>query len=222
MSSYVPSMGVDSFPLWTVAFECLGVCTPPCVPYCSFESALFVSRDLSWVYCSIPFVDVVSTRRSSNHRFNQLADFHFLAGLSRCPALRVLRLSDNPIAEHPLYRLLCVACLPRLRELDNEEVTPQERSQALLHVAQHSLASLSNRVWNCHQFLRSALHTVCIDPTPLLCSAPLAGHPRASILCSDAASGTGSPLSPSSTSMALAQQRQPSADGLLWFVCCWS
>jgi cilla- and flagella-associated protein len=45
--------------------------------------------------------------------------------------LKVLWLWDNPIAEHPLYRQYIIKLLPNLTKLDNANVTPEEKSEAL-------------------------------------------------------------------------------------------
>ena len=50
--------------------------------------------------------------------------------LSKLPNLTVLWLCDNPCASHPMYRLFTVRCCTKLKQLDNVEVSPQERSQA--------------------------------------------------------------------------------------------
>ena len=51
--------------------------------------------------------------------------------LTYCPALKVLWLWDNPIAEHPLYRQYIIKLLPNLVKLDNAAVTPEEKAEAL-------------------------------------------------------------------------------------------
>ena len=61
----------------------------------------------------------------------QVADVRDMLHLAPLRELRVLWLSDNPCSEHPLYRLVAARLLPRLEKLDNKEVSPQEREEAL-------------------------------------------------------------------------------------------
>jgi hypothetical protein len=63
-------------------------------------------------------------------RKNEVADVAELSFLAPLKALRVLWLSDNPIADHPYYRQLAIRILPGLEKLDSNEVTDQERAQA--------------------------------------------------------------------------------------------
>lgn len=117
--------------------------------------------------------------------FNQLADFHVLASLRRCRQLRVLKLNDNPVCEHPLYRTLCLALLPALTELDNEEVTPAEREAALTLVARN--CHQPSRCWHQMQFLRSMRHPLSFrDPAGDWCSAVA---PRAALVDGKSAQG---------------------------------
>ena len=48
----------------------------------------------------------------------------YLAGLK---SLRKLSLSENPLAEHPKYRLFVIKALPYLEQLDNADVSTDER-----------------------------------------------------------------------------------------------
>ena len=64
-------------------------------------------------------------------RKNEVVDVAELQYLMPLRSLKVLWLSDNPCAEHPYYRQLAIRVLPSLEKLDSQEVTEQERQQAL-------------------------------------------------------------------------------------------
>jgi Leucine-rich repeat (LRR) protein len=63
-------------------------------------------------------------------RKNNIQDIMEVQHLKLLTNLRVLWLSHNPCADHPLYRLFVIKTLPNLVKLDNAEVTPEERDQA--------------------------------------------------------------------------------------------
>ncbi len=41
--------------------------------------------------------------------------------------MRKLSLSENPLAEHPKYRLFVIKAIPQLEQLDNADVSTDER-----------------------------------------------------------------------------------------------
>lgn len=63
-------------------------------------------------------------------RKNLIVDIAEIRYLQNMSALKVLWLLENPCAELPNYRLLVIKMLPSLEKLDNQAVTPEERSQA--------------------------------------------------------------------------------------------
>ena len=63
-------------------------------------------------------------------RKNLVVDITEVRYLQNMPALKVLWLLENPCAELPNYRLLVIKMLPSLEKLDNQQVTPEERTQA--------------------------------------------------------------------------------------------
>ena len=82
-------------------------------------------------------VNKISTLRDCQHCYNlkelylrknnlsSLAEIpKYLAGLQ---GLRKLSLSENPLAEHPKYRLFVLKALPYLEQLDNADVSTDER-----------------------------------------------------------------------------------------------
>ena len=88
--------------------------------------------------CSLSLNKIVSLKDFSSCkkltelylRKNVVTDLQEIKYLTLCPALKVLWLWDNPIAEHPLYRQYIVKLLPNLTKLDNNGVTPEERAEA--------------------------------------------------------------------------------------------
>mmetsp|Transcript_10446 Transcript_10446/g.33769 ORF Transcript_10446/g.33769 Transcript_10446/m.33769 type:complete len:284 (-) Transcript_10446:402-1253(-) len=63
-------------------------------------------------------------------RKNEVADLGELRHLVSLPALQVLWLSDNPCAGTEGYRKTVIRSLPRLKKLDNEDITAEERAAA--------------------------------------------------------------------------------------------
>lgn len=55
-------------------------------------------------------------------------ELKYLLNLRR---LKILSLNENPISDHPLYRLLVIKCLPNLEKLDNDMVTAEEKMKAM-------------------------------------------------------------------------------------------
>ena len=59
---------------------------------------------------------------------NLIADLRELRQLRPlAPHLVALGLEGNPIGNHPAYKHVCLTLLPRLRTLDAQPVTPQDR-----------------------------------------------------------------------------------------------
>lgn len=103
-------------------------------------------EDLSMLATELPNVEIVSlslNKISSLRDFqycsklqelylrkNNICDLRDVGYLQKLPSLKVLWLSNNPCAEHDLYRLYVIKMLPGLIKLDNAEVTQEERAQA--------------------------------------------------------------------------------------------
>jgi hypothetical protein len=64
-------------------------------------------------------------------RKNLIADLEEVCSLQSLPSLKILWLWDNPIAEKPDYRSYIIRTLPNLVKLDNQPVSPEERTGAL-------------------------------------------------------------------------------------------
>lgn len=63
-------------------------------------------------------------------RRNNIRDLSQVQFLSRLPHLQVLNLSDNPVARDPKYRRFVIATLPKLQQLDDINIAPEERRTA--------------------------------------------------------------------------------------------
>jgi hypothetical protein len=63
-------------------------------------------------------------------RKNMVADLDEIRSLQSLPNLRILWLWENPIAEKGNYRSFIIRALPNLTKLDNQAVTPEERTAA--------------------------------------------------------------------------------------------
>lgn len=61
------------------------------------------------------------------NKIESLREIHFLKNL---PNLRVLWLWDNPLSNHPHYRLYIIKMLPKLQKLDNAAVSQEEKLAA--------------------------------------------------------------------------------------------
>eukprot|EP01135_Chromosphaera_perkinsii_P009754 Nk52_evm19s1869 gene=Nk52_evmTU19s1869 len=84
-------------------------------------------------------------------RKNDLRDLHELQYLISLPKLRVLWLSDNPLAKHPKYRPTVLRALPWLHKLDNITVTPDEVERAQVEgVHLDDLMGQADKVANAH------------------------------------------------------------------------
>lgn len=64
-------------------------------------------------------------------RKNAITDMIELKYLCNLRRLKILSLNENPIADHPLYRLLVIKCVPSLEKLDNDIVTTEEKAKAM-------------------------------------------------------------------------------------------
>ena len=103
-------------------------------------------EDLSMLATELPNVEIVSlslnkisTLRDFQYctklqelylRKNNIIDLRDVVYLQKLPSLKVLWLSNNPCAEHDLYRIYVIKMLPGLIKLDNAEITQEERNQA--------------------------------------------------------------------------------------------
>ena len=63
-------------------------------------------------------------------RKNKIESLREIQHLKSLPNLKVLWLWDNPLSNHPHYRLYIIKMLPKLQKLDNAAVSPEERSAA--------------------------------------------------------------------------------------------
>jgi hypothetical protein len=79
---------------------------------------------------SLADIGQCSSLRELYLRKNNIASLAEVKNLSKLPHLTVLWLCDNPCSSHPLYRIFTIRCCPALKQFDNVEVSPQERSQA--------------------------------------------------------------------------------------------
>ena len=61
------------------------------------------------------------------NKIESLREIHYLKNL---PNLRVLWLWDNPLSNHPHYRLYIIKMLPKLQKLDNAAVSQEEKLAA--------------------------------------------------------------------------------------------
>ena len=63
-------------------------------------------------------------------RNNNISDIKELAYLTNLQNLKILWLSNNPVAKVNNFRLLVVKALPNLASLDDVAITPEEKFQA--------------------------------------------------------------------------------------------
>ena len=63
-------------------------------------------------------------------RKNKIESLKEIQHLKNLPCLRVLWLWDNPLSNHPLYRLYIIKVLPKLKKLDSASVSEEERMAA--------------------------------------------------------------------------------------------
>ena len=63
-------------------------------------------------------------------RKNNITDLSEIRYLTNLQHLKILWLWDNPCFETPNYREYVIKLLPNLEKLDNEQITPEERSAA--------------------------------------------------------------------------------------------
>lgn len=64
-------------------------------------------------------------------RKNKISSFEELFHLQKLENLTVLWLSENPITEQDDYRNIVIAILPKLTKLDQEDISPAEKEQAI-------------------------------------------------------------------------------------------
>jgi len=64
-------------------------------------------------------------------RKNNITDLSEIRFLTDLPSLRVLWLWDNPCSEMANYREIVIKVLPNLVKLDNNAITPEEKTAAL-------------------------------------------------------------------------------------------
>jgi hypothetical protein len=63
-------------------------------------------------------------------RRNNVSDFSNILHLAGLRHMRVLSLTENPVAQHPDYRSFVIACLPQLQKLDADDISADERAAA--------------------------------------------------------------------------------------------
>ncbi len=63
-------------------------------------------------------------------RKNKIDSLKEIHHLKHCTSLKVLWLWDNPLSNHPNYRLYIIKVLPKLKKLDNAAVSEEERMAA--------------------------------------------------------------------------------------------
>ena len=64
-------------------------------------------------------------------RKNKVSDITEIEHLKGLKELRVLWIAENPIADMPNYRIEVIKALPQLYKLDEDNVTAEERMEAL-------------------------------------------------------------------------------------------
>lgn len=64
-------------------------------------------------------------------RKNFISDIGEIRFLEKCPNLKVLWLSENPLADTKNYRLIVIRSLPNLTKLDDTVISAEERNNAL-------------------------------------------------------------------------------------------
>lgn len=84
-------------------------------------------------------------------RKNLISDLSEVKYLSSCPNLRVLWISENPIAESKNYRLTVISYLPQLTKLDDNVITAEEKNQASNTGNPQSSNSKANENYNCSE-----------------------------------------------------------------------
>lgn len=60
-------------------------------------------------------------------RKNSITNLNEVRYLQNLRKLKTLVLSENPIADHPLYRSFIVKCLPQLEKLDNANISADDK-----------------------------------------------------------------------------------------------
>jgi len=76
---------------------------------------------LSEAHESLSFLDL---------RDNDIKDFSDLEPLATLPCLTILKLNGNPVSKLPFYKPRVIAMLSSLGELDDEDVTEEEKREA--------------------------------------------------------------------------------------------
>jgi Leucine-rich repeat (LRR) protein len=68
--------------------------------------------------------------RELSVRKNNIKNLNEIRFLSGCKNLTNLWMTENPCADHPMYRIFVAAVLPQLSKLDNVEISQNERAMA--------------------------------------------------------------------------------------------
>lgn len=111
-------------------------------------------------------------------RRNNIADLDEVAYLKPLRQLRVLWLSDNPIAHHPTYRRLVASTVPSLQKLDNLEITDEEREEPPVHSTELDAGMHADEAERAHPQLNAlaaqgdAVAPSYVDDTPQRNQAP--------------------------------------------------
>ena len=92
----------------------------------SIESATFSKNNISSLRC---FKNLQNLRELSLAE-NNISDINELIYLGTCPNLTKLWLKNNPISKSNEYRYQVIKKIPSLKYLDDEEITPEERTMA--------------------------------------------------------------------------------------------
>lgn len=104
----------------------------------SLADVSIVARLPALEVCSLSLNAIASLRdfasatrlRELYLRRNRIADLRELLHLKASADLRVLWLAENPVTEFGFYRAFSIAHLPQLRELDDVEISADERDAA--------------------------------------------------------------------------------------------
>ena len=79
---------------------------------------------------SLKYMQGLTRLRELSVRKNNIKHLAEVKYLENLDNLQTLWMDENPCADHPKYRYAIAAMLPRLKKLDNRDITEEERSIA--------------------------------------------------------------------------------------------
>lgn len=101
-------------------------------------------------------------------RKNLISDLSEIRYIQILPGLKVLWLWDNPCAEAPNYREIVISALPNLIKLDNQAVTPEEKS----HVSNRELPPRNRKEEKKEEIFKEELPRRVRDVSPVVKEQP--------------------------------------------------